>query len=85
MDKSGNMVLKLLSYNRDDLKAYDSDYWRMCADGKTDGYLMPFETPTGSFSDGYTVSTLMLPSQSTVGLEVLFSLITTLPLVSTKP
>ena len=28
MDKSGNMVLKLLSYNRDDLKAYDSDYWR---------------------------------------------------------
>ncbi len=55
MDKSGNMVLKLLSYNRDDLKAYDSDYWRMCADGKTDGYLLPFETPTGSFSDGYTV------------------------------
>lgn len=61
MDTSGNWALKLLSYNDDDVRDYASDYgydyWKMYADGKTDGYLMPFESvfKEGDFSDGYTV------------------------------
>ena len=55
MNTSGDMVLKLISYNYSDASDYDYDYWKMYADGKTDGYLMPFESEIGAFSDGYTV------------------------------
>ena len=57
MDTSGNWALKLLSYNYSDLSDYDNDYWKLCAGGKTDGYLMPFVSVfnEGYFSDGYAV------------------------------
>ena len=59
LDKQGNMALKLLSFSREDIK--NSDYWTLYAQGKTDGYLVPyygtFSTTGdfGGFSEGYAV------------------------------
>lgn len=65
MNTSGNWAMKLVSYNGDDVRGYATvrnpngtavyDYWSMYADGKIDGYLVPFESKMGAFSDGYAV------------------------------
>ena len=55
MDKSGNMVLKLCSYNPNETRGMGMNYWEMYAEGKMDGYLMPLIGRQSAFSDGYAV------------------------------
>ena len=65
MNTSGDWAMKLFSYDADDVRGYAIlrnlngtavyDYWSMYADGKIDGYLVPFEGEMGAFSDGRAV------------------------------
>lgn len=65
MNTSGDWAMKLCSYNTNDVRGYETlrnpngtainDYWSMYADGKINGYLMPYESEMGAFSDGYAV------------------------------
>lgn len=70
LDKQGNMALELFSISEpDNPEDKKKDYYQLCAEGKTDGYLIPLKATrhiggkygfdsydgSGGFSEGYAV------------------------------